>query len=239
MENKVMILPSNALASAFPHNTSARFTLPLSETISGTQHIRLTEVILPLTFYNVENYFYVKLHFNNGESKSFNIPEGLYLNAQQLCETLNHIIKVYLIPDITFEHSWNYIVFQGNENITKLELHPKLARLVGLPGVSPGYIITATNEFDALANHRILYIKSDNVKPIPYNQTCLRLLQMIVLPPEIKFGENYTIQFDYPETITLEGDIHRQFHISIEDLDGHPIRFRSGTLLIKATHGKF
>ena len=79
-----MIFPSNAPAKKFPGNSSSNFTLPLpylmSTPLEEQWKIGIVQMFLPLTFYNIESNFRITVLLNNGEIKTINMIEGIYLD---------------------------------------------------------------------------------------------------------------------------------------------------------------
>ena len=93
MSRFVLTLPSNSSMDRFPHNTAARYTTRLVETLEleGAWEVGLLEIASPSSIENVsEDQCYYTIHFKPGNSYTIvRVPAGLYKRGNLLVDALH------------------------------------------------------------------------------------------------------------------------------------------------------
>jgi len=232
MSGDLLILPSNIEAASFPNNTSSDYTTSLLHPIPVGKYnsLCLYEIHIPLTFYNVEDYFYINMEYD-GCCKTIYMKEGVYDSVEAFKKMLNgvlefRIIKCKLTQDMKFTLS-------GSDRVTELILHPKLARLMGMAKTRGAPPLTAKWHYEPWINHRIIYVHSNIIRPSFINEKKERILQSLILPEKIEFGENFSQTYFVLDYLKLEGEMHNCISIRLTDSFLDPILFRTGSVLVK------
>lgn len=232
---ELLILPSNVIARSHPKNTSSRYTtvlqLPLETT--PTTRVGLLEIQFPLTFYNVERDFYIRINKNNGETITVYLLEGVYEEIDSFRDMMNQVLKEY---NCTCKANPNgKLSISIDASIDSIALHPKLKRIMGMvsPWGDENRLMEGTWSFDPWINHRIIFVSADFVKPSQLNQESRQILQSVILPLKLNFGDTFSRVFTILDWLHFEGENRSCVTVSLTDTFNDPIKFRSGSVLVK------
>ena len=114
MSRFVLTLPSNSSMDHFPHNTAARYTTKLVETLEleGAWEVGLLEIASPSSIENVsEDQCYYTIYFKPGNSCAVvRVPAGLYKRGNLLVDALHdaqrkQLRKIGVMADGDFQTS--------------------------------------------------------------------------------------------------------------------------------------
>ena len=94
MSRFVLTLPSNSSMDHFPHNTAARYTTKLVETLEleGAWEVGLLEIASLSSIENVsEDQCYYTIYFKPGNTSTMvRVPAGLYKRGNVLVDALHN-----------------------------------------------------------------------------------------------------------------------------------------------------
>ena len=100
MSRFVLTLPSNSSMDHFPHNTAARYTTKLVETLEleGAWEVCLLEIASPSSTQNVfEDQCYYTIYFKPGNTYTVvRVPTRLYNRGNQLLDALHDVQRKHL-----------------------------------------------------------------------------------------------------------------------------------------------
>lgn len=226
-----VIFPSNTPARSFPNNKSSSFSIPFHLTTPSEERWRvgLVHAQIPLTFYNVEAEESITVRLRDGSSFQLHPEEGIFTSPTRLAEMLTKgENRKY------FELEWKPgFAIRLHTEVSGIRFSPRLARLMGLPTNLEGkqHFRSSTTHFDPWINHTVVMILCDLVRPVQFNEKHLPILQTLVLQ-QVEPGESYhhyPAPIDYMET---QGDHHSSITFHITDVDGEPLKFRSGSVVL-------
>ena len=227
------------MSAKYPNNTSSHYTTVLTDPIvvKETKSVGLLGIQFPLTFYNVENFFYIKLITHNGKCKITYLREGVYENPTVLKDMINiQLSHAHLVFKTATSSGFDEkrFVLEGNHNIKEIELHQKLARLMGMEScrVESNKMVGAY-DYDPWINHKVIFVNVSGIQHIFSNNEPRQILQSVVLPRKINFGDTFSVTYDEPEYLQFEGERHPCLTISLTDYFNDLIRLRSGTVITK------
>lgn len=224
-----IILPSNSPAVSYPANTSSHFTIPLPFTLlTKTWKVGLTQIQLPITFYNVEEDHKITFYQKDGHTFSVNLREGIYDDPLLFLKMIQNCCQENL------EISWN-IGFKLvlKEETQKIVLTKKLSRLLGVPEeISDRFFESEISDFDPWINFRVLLVQCSLVKASQVNSSELQVLRALA-PQDFTFGQTYTGNFFPVDYFKILGEAHKTITVKISDLDNKPVRFRTGNVILQ------
>jgi hypothetical protein len=225
-----MIFPSNTLAPSYPENKSSSYSIPLDSTlISKNSLVGLSQVQIPLTFYNLEGEETITIEDENGKTKIFHVKEGIYKTGESLASMLQELVDNSLI--ITWSDGFEIRPVPGKMKTVKIS--PKLSRLLSVPRKidNEGYR-SKFSIFDPWVNQRVLFVKCNLSRALQVNEQELQVLGVIV-PTDFTFGGTYYKIFHPINFLEVEGNAYNVVSFSITDLDGDLIKFRSGNVIVQ------
>lgn len=225
-----VILPSNSPAPGFS-NTSSSYTIPFRLNTPHAQKWRVgaVHIQIPLTFYNVESDETVTIEREDGQILVLSVEEGIYTTPKALfkmlfrCGVGNHI-------DLDWDSG---LVVKLKDETARVKFSPNLRRLLGLSGALEDKSVMrfTLDRFDPWINHRVLLVLCDLVRPVRFNNEEKPILQTLALE-QIDFGETYFKFFAPLDLLDVQGESHCTVSVRITDLDGKPIKFRSGNVVL-------
>lgn len=227
-----MILPSNVAAEAYPQNTSSNYTTVLHRPLEVKRltGVCLLEIHFSLTFYNVEDDFFITLRLSNGKTQTVHPIGGVYREVEDLRTMLNVILKN--TPCRCKLNTTNKLVLDGGNDVSGITVHHKLARIMGIDAEG-GNLMLARRDFDPWTNLRVILVNTNAILPSYLNRRMRKVLQSVVLPTEWDFGDTFAETFEPVDYIPFEGEVYSSINISLTDLWDDYIRFRAGTVLVK------
>lgn len=226
-----MILPSNTPAASFPENKSSSFTTPLRLDTPTAERWRvgLVHIQIPLTFYNVESDENITIEREDGQRVILHPKEGMYASPEDLADMLHECDLGNF-----FQLEWDSgFTIKLSQDTARLKFSTKLGRLLGFSGTLEGKtdLRSSFNRFDPWINHNILLVLCDLVRPVQFNSDERPILQTLVLE-RFDFGETYFKYFAPTDYLDIQGDTHSQVSVQVTNLEGQPIRFRSGNVVL-------
>ena len=226
-----MILPSNTPAVSYPNNKSSSFTTPirLDTPPEKKWRVGLVHIQIPLTFYNVESDESITIERGKGQINVLRPAEGAFTSPKDLIEMLHECGT-----GTFFDLSWDSgFTFKLGEDTASVRFSTNLGRLLGLSGTleEKAIVRSSFNRFDPWINHKVLLVMCDLVRPVQFNNEEKPILQTLVIE-RINFGETY-FKFLAPiDFLDIQGDTHCNISVQITSLEGKPIRFRSGNVVL-------
>lgn len=223
------MLPSNTPAVSYPANKSSHFTVPLPFTlITKSWKAGLTQVQLPITFYNVEDDYAITFYQNDGDVFSVNLREGIYEEPERLLK----MIQVCCTENLDI--SWNVgFEIHLKEKTQKIVLTKKLSRLLGLPEeISERFYKSEILDFDPWINLRVMLVQCSLVEPTQVNSSQLQVLRALTLQ-DFTFGHTFCGNFFPIDYFKVFGEAHKTITVKISDLDNEPVKFRTGNVILQ------
>jgi hypothetical protein len=233
-----MILPSNTPAVNYPNNKSSDFNIPLPTTLfTPTREkwkVGLTQIQLPLTFYNVEQEETVTVEDIHHTQTTLHMEEGLFFTPTKLAGMLSRV------GENLFTVKWkDGFRFKVEDEVKRLTFSPNIAKLLGYPQTvstdmskdHKGYTQPQTYLFDPWINLKIIFIESELLQSSQVNDWHLPVLQ-VVAPPHHEFGETFSSAFHPVDFVNIQGEAHSVIRIKIMDVRGERIRFRAGNVVV-------
>lgn len=223
-----VILPSNSPAESYPGNTSSVFTIPLLHVLhtphSENWRVGAVDVQIPLTFYNLESENLIVKPYGR-EIVKIPLEGGVYTTPESLVEMVNgragDLLKL----------SWDrgFVV----ETTADVEIPDRLSSLLGLPKtLTSGRNESRMHSFDPWLGFENILVQCNLIRPVQVNAQHLPVLQSVV-PANITFGESLWTSFYPIEFHNVQGEIHKAVSVRITDLNDNPIRFRTGSVVLK------
>jgi len=231
-----VIFPSNTPAASFPENKSSTFTVPfrIDTPFDDKWKLGLVHIQIPLTFYNVEADESITIELENGTLLTIHPEEGTYTSPAKLVEML-----IRCSDGKFFDLQWDFgFTIRLKSEVARVRFSPRLGRLLGLSGALQGDKKSSNRRFDPWINHKVLLVLCSLVRPVRFNDRHEPILQTLMLQtPEV--GGTYFNYFNPIDFVEVQGESHSAVTFSITDLDGAPIRFRSGNVVLGLTlqHG--
>jgi len=227
-----VIFPSNTPAASFPDNKSSTFTVPFRLDTPAEEGWKagLLHAQVPLTFYNVEADEFIAVETEGGTSRVVHPDEGVYTSPERLVEMLLRCSDRQL-----FDLEWDAgFTIRLKPGVAELRFSPRLGRLVGMSGTVRQGARSSCKRFDPWINHKVLLVSCSLVRPTQFNDRHEPVLQTLVLLSP-SFGGTYFNYFTPTDLVEIQGECHTAVTFRITDLDGAPIRFRSGTVVLGLT----
>lgn len=226
-----VILPSNTPAESFPENKSSSFTTPLRLDTPTAEKWRvgLVHIQIPLTFYNVESDESITIDREGGQTIILHPKEGMFASPEDLVDMLHECDAGNF-----FELKWDSgFTIKLLQDAVRLKFSTNLGRLLGFSGTLEGKADARSSfdRFDPWINHNILLVLCDLVRPVQFNSEERPILQTLVLE-RFQFGETYFEYFAPIDYFDIQGDTHSRVCVQVTSLEGQPIRFRSGNVVL-------
>ena len=239
-----LVCPSNSLAASYPNNTTSKFTIPLPHQLEFEKHqgwkVAITELSLPLTFYNLESQENdIIFHTRTGKRRILVAP-GAYTSASDLVSAIQDSMKdTEGIPSSSHlaflvERQKIYLKVNPGE---KIELSPRLSKILSLPEVlsneTPEIIhFKSDSQVDPWRNFHHFFIKTNFVENSIINETLSPILGTASLTQNT-FGTLLVKQFFPPDFIRIPQEHYSSIEFEIVNEVNELVRFRSGTVVIK------
>lgn len=229
-----VILPSNTPAAGFPDNKSSSFTVPFKLDTPSLEKWRvgLVHIQVPLTFFNIESDETIVIEHRDGSVVVMRVDEGAYIRPEKLVEML-----LRRGGEDFFKLEWRSgFVISIDPTVTRMRFSPRLGRLLGFTEWLEGglTIKSSVRRYDPWINHKVLLVHCSLVQPAQFNDRYYPILQTLSLQ-HLDFGETFYDYFTPVEYIEVQGENHSSVTLSITDLEGSPIRFRSGNVVLGLT----
>lgn len=226
-----VIFPSNTPAASFPDNTSSRFTVPftLNTPIDQNWKVGLVHAQIPLTFYNIESDDAITIMMKDGLTVVIHPEEGVYLSPQKIIEMF-----LQCNTEKYFSLLWDSgFIIKLKPEISRIKFSSQLGRLLGYIDTLEGdtEFKSTVQHFDPWINHQVLLVLCSLVRCVPFNDRHQPVLQTLVLQT-LDFGGTFFNYFYPVDLVEVQGECHSSISLSITDLDGTPIRFRSGSVVL-------
>lgn len=258
-----LTLPSNSSMKYFPDNKITKFTtqLPQHIKLNGDWEVALVEIQYPYSFYTINvhdnNIYYkekkietvtqvvlldgmqiapkkknVKINLNKTH-----ITPGNYMDIDEVLQALNE--NPALNKHVVFKHettSKHVSVEFKNENITSLQLSPKLSLQLGYGPYTDIYQkpLSCNPSNILLGIPSQLFVYCDVIEPQLVGDVISQLLRIVhVNTQKFVYGMNKMISYSPPHYIPVLRREFQNIEIDIRTVEGHPVPFQFGTLCVK------
>jgi hypothetical protein len=239
MDSFFITLPSNS-SMEYHSNTTAHFktVLPKPIHLKGEYEVALLEMHYPQTLYNFignrQFITYIAGKDFYDEIEIFYMPDGVFLNTEQLFEHINNLTlngeKLF-----SFEMDKKNVTFKVLTNNGKIKLSPILALQLGF---LPDMVFTGKSKANSPCNLNIgipksFYVYCDIVEPQYVGDVMTRLLRVVrVDMRNYTHGSQISEAFTVPQYIHVAKRSFQEIEININDDTGIPAPFLTGTSTI-------
>ena len=255
----IIYLPSNAQAAGFKHNTTSKFTIPLphplSFPINEKWHVSIIEIQIPITVFNLEDDdIENKISITDSKNTIYHtyVNPGCYTNNKDLVWGINNkIVNVLketdIVDIITLDTDGMRAIInteeQGKSESQKkgitITFSDRLASVLRLPKIIlPNQVIISSNHVDVWRDKSTIFIFSDILRERIFNDTMKPLLDHVLISNN-NFGDQLLVQNYPPIYYPVAKDNYSTISIWITDQNFNPIKFRSGSVLLKLKFDKY
>ena len=206
MSRFVLTLPSNSSMDHFPHNTAARYTTKLVETLEleGAWEVGLLEIASPSSIENVsEDQCYYTIYFKPGNNyTTVKVPAGLYKRENVLVDALHDAqrkqlkklgimtddtpLKVTFRPPFASRMGMRVVL---SDDVSSLEFSPDLAGILGFDAdvkYSGHWSILGQRAVDMYGSLGLFYVYCDLAEYVLVGDMKAPLLRIVDRPSDIK-----------------------------------------------------
>jgi len=250
MSRFVLTLPSNSFMDHFPHNTAARYTTKLVETLEleGAWEVGLLEIASPSSIENVsEDQCYYTIFFKPGNSYAIvRVPAGLYKKGNLLVDALHdaqrkQLRKIGVMADgaplkVTFRPPFASRMgmrVELSDDVSSFEFSPDLAGILGFDadvkysGHEPIWGQRAVDMYGSLG---LLYVYCDLAEYVLVGDTKAPVLRIVDRPSDIK-GIEHRIM-NPVQYVPLQKKCFDTVTVSIMLDSGTPVPFLAGKTVV-------
>ena len=249
-------LPSDSSMKYYPDNTVAHYVTKLSERIhlDGEYEIGLAEIIIPYSWFNVDNQdkkYWFALSQAGVVFNKFYVKSGYYFNENEFINALTDQVGEAFVDVPGFSVAFAYDDKIGKvlasvvwkDTLFSVALSPALKRFLGFEGdwvTVPENFYKADRVFNLNDGLSLIYVYCDIAGYTIVGDTKAPLLR--VCNVKGKYGDIVRITYERPHYVPLARRDFDTIEVNINNELGQPMPFEFGksvvTLALRRRHEK-